>query len=38
VQEETLPSVPEAIVTPPFSVSIYSFPVAAPGASPAAGS
>jgi alpha-N-arabinofuranosidase len=27
VREQTLPAVPEAIVVPPFSVNIYSFPV-----------
>ncbi len=38
VQEEALPSLPEALVAPPFSVSIYSFPVGSSGANPGAGS
>jgi alpha-N-arabinofuranosidase len=37
VQEEAVSSVPDIIVAPPFSVSIYSFPVGSSGAGPGAG-
>jgi len=37
VQEEALSSVPDAVVAPPFSVSIYSFAVGSSGAGPGAG-
>jgi alpha-N-arabinofuranosidase len=36
VQEQALPSLPDAIVAPPFSVSIYSFAVASSAAGPGA--
>jgi alpha-N-arabinofuranosidase len=37
VQEEALSSVPDIVVAPPFSVSIYSFAVGSSGAGPGAG-